>query len=61
MEKEMIKKQLKDLGFKKIKTEPGFFMYELDPATLRTPSKMTVTINKPQAASNKRRALDKSI
>jgi hypothetical protein len=60
MEKEMIKKQLKDLGFKKIKTEPGFFMYELDPATLRTPSKMTVTINKPQAASRKRRALDKS-
>ena len=60
MEKEMIKKQLKDLGFKKIKTEPGFFMYELDPATLRTPSKMTVTINKRQAASNKRQALDKS-
>jgi hypothetical protein len=60
MEKEMIKKQLKDLGFKKIKTEPGFFMYELDPATLRTPSKMTVTINKPQAASSKRQALDKS-
>ena len=25
-------KQLKDLGFKKIKTEPGFHMYELDPA-----------------------------
>jgi hypothetical protein len=56
MEKEMIKKQLKDLGFKKIKTEPGFFMYELDPATLRTPSKMTVTISKPQAASNKPQA-----
>ena len=64
----MIKKQLKDLGFKKVRgTEPGFVMYELDPATLRTPSKMTVTINKPQAASNKpqatsrkQQALDKS-
>jgi hypothetical protein len=67
MEKEMIKKQLKGLGFKKIKTEPGFLMYELDPATLRTPSKMTVTINKsqapsskPQATSRKQQALDKS-
>jgi hypothetical protein len=48
--------QLKDLGFKKIKTEPGLFMYELDPATMRTPSKMTITINKPQAASNKPQA-----
>ena len=27
-------KQLKDLGFKKIKTEPGFHMYELNPAEL---------------------------
>ena len=51
-----LKKQLKDLGFKKIKTEPGLFMYELDPATMRTPSKMTITINKPQAASNKPQA-----
>ena len=28
-------KQLKDLGFKKIKTEPGFHMYELTPAKLQ--------------------------
>ena len=28
-------KQLKDLGFKKIKTEPGFHMYELNPFKLR--------------------------
>jgi hypothetical protein len=64
----MIKKQLRDLGFKKVRgTEPGFVMYELDPATLRTPSKMTVTINKlqatsnkPQATSRKQQALDKS-
>ena len=27
-------KQLKKLGFKKIKTEPGFHMYELNPAEL---------------------------
>ena len=27
-------KQLKDLGFKKIKTEPGFHMYEFNPAEL---------------------------
>ena len=29
-------KQLKDLGFKKIKTEPGFHMYELTPARLNS-------------------------
>ena len=33
MEEEM--KQLKKLGFKKIKTEPGFHMYEFNPAELR--------------------------
>jgi hypothetical protein len=27
-------KKLLDLGFKKIKTEPGFHMYELTPARL---------------------------
>jgi len=33
MEKEM--KKLKDLGFKKVRgTEPGFHMYELNPAEL---------------------------
>ena len=52
MEKEM--KKLKDLGFKKVRgTEPGFVMYELTPARLDTGSK-------PQAASSKRQALDKS-
>jgi hypothetical protein len=66
MEEEMIKKQLRDLGFKRVRgTEPGIVMYELDPATLRTPSKMTVMINKPQASSSKPQAasnkrLDKS-
>ena len=29
-------KQLKKLGFKKIKTEPGFHMYELTPARLNS-------------------------
>ncbi len=29
-------KKLKELGFKKIKTEPGFHMYELTPARLDT-------------------------
>ena len=54
-------KQLKKLGFKKIKTEPGFHMYELTPATLQafdSHFKPQATSNKPQAASNKR--LDKS-
>jgi hypothetical protein len=39
-----LKKQLKDIGFKKVPTEKGVHMYVLDPATLKTPSKMTVTI-----------------
>jgi hypothetical protein len=47
MEKEM--KKLLDLGFKKIKTEPGFHMYELTPARLDTS-------NKPQAPSGKQQA-----
>ena len=29
-------KKLLDLGFKKIKTEPGFHMYELTPAKLNS-------------------------
>jgi hypothetical protein len=54
MEEKMIKK-LKDLGFKKVRgTEPGFVMYEL------TPSKLQAASDKPQAASSKRQALDKS-
>ena len=36
-------KQLKDLGFKKIKTEPGFHMYELNPATLRAHDQQPLT------------------
>jgi len=56
----MIKK-LKDLGFKKVRgTEPGFHMYELNPATLQafdSHFKPQVASDKPQAASNKR--LDK--
>ena len=55
MEKEM--KKLKDLGFKKARgTEPGFHMYELTPAKLQAFDSHF----KPQAASSKRQALDKS-
>jgi len=32
-------KRLKELGFKKIKTEPGFHMYELTPARLKVSRK----------------------
>ena len=59
-------KQLKDLGFKKIKTEPGFHMYELNPAELGARQrihdnlKAEAASDKPQAASRKRQALDKS-
>jgi hypothetical protein len=50
MEEEM--KKLLDLGFKKIKTEPGFHMYELTPARLPVASsKPQATSGKPQAAS----------
>ena len=69
MEKEMIKK-LKDLGFKKVAgTAPGFHMYELTPARLdliKGELKNIIKTNqearscKPQAASCKRQALDKS-
>jgi hypothetical protein len=48
MEEEM--KKLLDLGFKKIKTEPGFHMYEL------TPSRLPVASSKPQATSGKQQA-----
>jgi hypothetical protein len=53
-------KRLKDLGFKKIKTEPGFHMYELTPARLQQFDenfRQQAPSSKPQAASNKR--LDK--
>ena len=43
-------KRLKELGFKKIKTEPGFHMYELTPATLQAFDENF----RPQAASDAR-------
>jgi hypothetical protein len=55
MEEEM--KRLKDLGFKKIKTEPGFHMYELTPARLQQFDenfRQQAPSSKPQATSNKR-------
>jgi hypothetical protein len=42
--------KLKKLGFKKIKTEPGFHMFELNPATLRAPQ----TAERPSAQARKR-------
>jgi hypothetical protein len=58
VEEEM--KKLKDLGFKKVRgTSPGFHMYELTPARLDTGNKPQAQA-KPQAASRKRQALDKS-
>ena len=42
--------KLKKLGFKKIKTEPGFHMFELDPAALRKPQ----TAERPSAQAHKR-------
>ena len=67
MEKEM--KKLKDLGFKKVRgTEPGFVMYELTPAELGARQRIYDNLkaeaeaasDKPQAASRKQQALDKS-
>jgi hypothetical protein len=59
--------KLKKLGFKKVPgTEPGFHMYELNPAELGARQrihdnlKAEAASDKPQAASNKRQALDKS-
>ena len=61
VEEEM--KKLLDLGFKKIPTEDGFVMYELTPSKLNSFDenfKAQATSSKPQAASDKRQALDKS-
>ena len=44
--------KLKKLGFKKIKTEPGFHMYELNPATLRGPAIDTKAFGRHQEASS---------
>ena len=58
-------KQLKKLGFKKIKTEPGFHMYELNPAELGARQrihdnlKAEAASGKQQAGSNKRQATRK--
>ena len=47
-------KQLKKLGFKKIPgTEPGFHMYELNPAALRAPQ----TAKRPSVQARKRTSL----
>jgi hypothetical protein len=54
-------KRLKELGFKKIKTEPGFHMYELTPARLPAASDAR-TEKRPSAQARKRtssQALDK--
>ena len=60
-------KKLLDLGFKKVRgTEKGFHMYELTPAELGARQRIHDNLkaeapsSKPQAASNKRQALDKS-
>jgi hypothetical protein len=59
-------KRLKDLGFKKVPgTEPGFHMYELNPAELGARQrihdnlKAEAASHKLQATSDKRQALDK--
>jgi hypothetical protein len=62
--------KLKKLGFKKVPgTEPGFHMWELTPARLDLikgelkniiKTNQEARSNKPQAASSKRQALDKS-
>jgi hypothetical protein len=58
-------KQLKKLGFKKIKTEPGFHMYELNPAELGARQrihdnlKAEAASSKPQATSHKRQTTRK--
>jgi len=44
--------KLKKLGFKKIKTEPGFHMYELNPATLRGPVTDTKSFGRHREASS---------
>ena len=62
-----MEKRLKKLGFKKVPgTAPGFHMYELNPAELGARQrihdnlKAEASSSKPQAASRKRQALDKS-
>jgi hypothetical protein len=50
--------KLKKLGFKKVRgTEPGFHMYELNPAELGARQRIHDNL---KAASRKRQALDKS-
>jgi hypothetical protein len=55
-------KKLLDLGFKKVPTEDGFVMYELNPARLQafdSHFKPQAASHKQQASSSKRQALDK--
>jgi len=50
----MTKNKLEKLGFKKVPgTEPGFHMFELDPAALRAPQ----TAKRPSAQARKRTSL----
>ena len=50
-------KQLKKLGFKKVPgTEPGFHMFELNPAALRAPQ----TAERPSAQARKRKSNKKA-
>ena len=49
-------KKLLDLGFKKIKTEPGFHMYELTPARLPAAS-AAPNAKRASSQANKRTSL----
>ena len=51
--------KLKKLGFKKIKTEPGFHMYELTPAKLQSFDEnfKPQTAKRPSAQARKRTSL----
>ena len=50
--------KLKKLGFKKIKTEPGFHMYELTPARAAEPAAGDArTAKRPSAQAGKRTSL----
>ena len=49
-------KQLKKLGFKKVPgTEPGFHMYELNPATLRAHDQQPLTTKEYNRIKNEKK------
>ena len=52
-------KKLLDMGFKKIKTEPGFHMYELTPARLPAASDARSVDTANKRASKRTSKLDK--